>query len=126
MHRFQFSPDAPQKYLGLYNVAVGRRKLVDNSGELQFRLVGDADERRSFAKPERLELLGPLLMLVGMALLGMLPELPSFGRGGGSGMSDKLMSFGLAGRAYLRLQSAQRWLGPASGWLLVAIGVWMC
>jgi threonine/homoserine/homoserine lactone efflux protein len=31
-----------------------------------------------------------------------------------------------AGRAYHRLQSAQRLIAPASGWLLVAIGVWMC
>lgn len=136
------------------------------------------------------QLLGPLLVLVGMALLGMLPGLPSFGRGGGGGLNEKLMSFGLAGcalmgfvfaltfcpvsaalffgsllplavkeqsawlvpalfgigsaapvlmfalalaisreaagRAYQRLQSAQTWIAPASGGLLIAIGVWMC
>lgn len=136
------------------------------------------------------QLLGPLLVLVGMALLGMLPGLPSFGKSGGSGLNEKFMSFGLlgcalmgfvfaltfcpvsaalffgsllplavkeqsaglgpalfgigsaapalvfvlalavsreaAGRAYQRLQSAQRWIAPVSGWLLVAIGVWMC
>jgi cytochrome c-type biogenesis protein len=144
----------------------------------------------SFLQEHMNQLLGPLLVLVGMALLGMLPGLPSFGKGGGGGLNEKLMSFGLvgcvlmgfvfaltfcpvsaalffgsllplavreqsawlvpalfgigsaapvllfalalaisreaAGRAYRQLQSAQRWIAPASGWLLVAIGVWMC
>jgi cytochrome c biogenesis protein CcdA len=144
----------------------------------------------SFLQKHMNQLLGPLLVLVGMALLGMLPGLPSFGKGGGQGFNEKLMSFGLfgcalmgfvfaltfcpvsaalffgsllpltvkeqsawlvpalfgigsaapvlvfalalavsreaAGRASQRLQSAQRWIAPASGWLLVAIGVWMC
>lgn len=144
----------------------------------------------TFLQEHMNQLLGPLLVLVGMALLGMLPGLPSFGKGGGAALNDKLMSFGLmgcvlmgfvfaltfcpvsaalffgsllplavteqsawlvpglfgigsaapvlafalalavsreaAGRAYQRLQSAQRWIAPATGWLLVAVGEWMC
>jgi cytochrome c biogenesis protein CcdA len=136
------------------------------------------------------QLLGPLLVLVGMALLGMSPALPSFGKGGGQGLNERLMSFGLIGcvlmgfvfaltfcpvsaalffgsllplavrehstlavpalfgigsaapvlvfalalavsreaasHAFQRLQSAQRWISPISGWLLVSVGVWMC
>jgi len=144
----------------------------------------------NFLQEHMNQLLGPLLVLAGMALLGMLPGLPSFGKGAGQGLNEKLMSLGLAGcalmgflfaltfcpvsaalffgsllplavseksawlvpalfgigsaapvlafaialaisreaagRAYQRLQSAQHWIAPASGWLLVAIGVWMC
>jgi cytochrome c-type biogenesis protein len=145
----------------------------------------------SFLQEHLNQLLGPLLVLVGMALLGMLPGLRSFGKGGsGSGLNEKLMTFGLvgcavmgfvfaltfcpvsaalffgsllplavreqsawlvpalfgigsaapvlgfalalaisreaAGRAIQKLQSAQRWISPATGWLLVAVGVWMC
>lgn len=144
----------------------------------------------SFLQEHMNQLLGPLLVLVGMALLDMLPGLPSFGKGGGAGINDKLMSLGLvgcvlmgfvfaltfcpvsaalffgsllplavrehsvwlvpslfgigsaapvlifalalavsreaAGRAFQYLQSTQRWITPISGWLLVAIGVWMC
>ena len=144
----------------------------------------------TFLQQHMNQLLGPLLVLVGMALLGMLPGLPSFGKGGGAGLNDKLMSLGLAGcvlmgfvfaltfcpvsaalffgsllplavrehsawlvpalfgigsaapvlifalalavsreaagRAFQHLQSTQRWITPISGWLLVAIGVWMC
>ena len=144
----------------------------------------------SFLQEHMNQLLGPLLVLVGMALLDMLPGLPSFGKGGGAGLNDKLMSLGLigcllmgfifaltfcpvsaalffgsllplavrehsawlvpalfgigsaapvlifalalaisreaAGRAFQHLQSTQRWITPISGWLLVAIGVWMC
>lgn len=144
----------------------------------------------TFLQEHMNQLLGPLLVLVGMALLGMLPGLPSSGKGGGAALNDKLMSFGLmgcvlmgfvfaltfcpvsaalffgsllplavteqsawlvpglfgigsaapvlafalalavsreaAGRAYQRLQSAQRWIAPATGWLLVAVGAWMC
>jgi cytochrome c biogenesis protein CcdA len=144
----------------------------------------------SFLQQHMNQLLGPLLVLVGMALLGMLPGLPSFGQGSGQRWNEELMSLGLvgcalmgflfaltfcpvsaalffgsllplavrehsawlvpalfgigsaapvlvfalalavsrdaAGRAFQRLQSAQRWIGPASGWLLVAVGVWMC
>lgn len=134
-------------------------------------------------------LLGPLLVLVGMALLGMLPAL-SLGNKGGTNWTERLMPLGLfgcaamgfvfaltfcpvsaalffgsllplavqqhstwlvpalfglgsaapvllfalalaisreaAGRAVQRLQSMQRWITPASGWLLIGIGVWMC
>lgn len=144
----------------------------------------------NFLQEHMNQLLGPLLVLVGMALLGMLPGLPSFGKNAGQGLNEKLMSLGLAGcvimgfvfaltfcpvsaalffgsllplavskksawlvpalfgigsaapvlvfgialsisreaagRAYERIQFAQHWIAPASGWLLVAIGVWMC
>ena len=144
----------------------------------------------NFLQEHMNQLLGPLLVLVGMALLGMLPGLPSFGKNAGQGLNEKLMRLGLAGcvimgfifaltfcpvsaalffgsllplavseksawlvpalfgigsaapvlvfaialaisreaagRAYQRIQSAQHWIAPASGWLLVAIGVWMC
>lgn len=144
----------------------------------------------SFLQEHMNQLLGPLVVLVGMALLGMLPGLPSFGKGGGGGLNEKLMSFGLvgcvlmgflfaltfcpvsaalffgsllplavkeqsawlvpalfgigsaapvlvfalalaisresAGRAIKKLQNAQRWISPATGWLLVGVGVWMC
>jgi cytochrome c-type biogenesis protein len=144
----------------------------------------------SFLQEHMNQLLGPLLVLVGMALLGMLPGLPSFGKIGGGRLNEKLMSFGLvgcafmgfvfaltfcpvsaalffgsllplavrehstwlvpalfgigsaapvlvfalalaisrdaAGRAVQKLQNAQRWISPTTGWLLVAVGVWMC
>ncbi len=47
------------------------------------------------------QLLGPLLVLVGMALLGMLPGLPSFGPSRGQGWNEKLMSMGLVGCALM-------------------------
>jgi cytochrome c-type biogenesis protein len=144
----------------------------------------------SFLQEHMNQLLGPMLVLVGMALLGMLPGLPTFGSGNSSGLPEKLMSLGLAGcalmgfvfaltfcpvsaalffgsllplavrehsallvptlfgvgsaapvlvfavalaisreaasQAFRRIQSAQRWISPISGWLLVAVGVWMC
>ncbi len=43
------------------------------------------------------QLIGPMLVLVGMALLGMLPGLPSFGKNAGQGLNQKLMSLGLVG-----------------------------
>ena len=143
----------------------------------------------SFLQENMIQLMGPLLVLVGMALLGMI-SLPSFGKGGGQGLNEKLMRLGLvgcgimgflfaltfcpvsaalffgsllplavqeqshwlipglfgigsaapvlafaialgisreaAGRAYGKIQAAQSWLSPASGWLLILIGVWMC
>lgn len=144
----------------------------------------------SFLQEHMNQLLGPLLVLVGMALLGMIPRLPSFGKGTAPGWNKKLMSLGLvgcllmgflfaltfcpvsaalffgsllplavreesawlvpalfgigsaapvlvfalalaisreaAGHAIKSLQSAQRWISPATGWLLIAVGVWMC
>lgn len=143
----------------------------------------------SFLQRHMNPLLGPLLVLVGMALLGMLPSL-SWGKKGGANWTERLMPLGLygcaamgfifaltfcpvsaalflgsllplavreqstwlipslfgigsaapvllfalalaisreaAGRALQRLQSMQRWISPASGWLLIGIGVWMC
>jgi cytochrome c-type biogenesis protein len=144
----------------------------------------------SFLQQHMNQLLGPLLVLVGMALLDMLPGLPSFGQGSAQRWNEKLMSLGLIGcalmgflfaltfcpvsaalffgsllplavrghsvwlvpavfgigsaapvlafaialaigretasRVFQRLQSAESWIAPVSGWVLVAVGVWMC
>jgi len=133
------------------------------------------------------QLIGPLLVLVGMILLGLLPGLPSFGASGKLG--KKIADFGLAGsgllgfvfalafcpvsaalffgsllplaiqqestwllpaifgigsavpvlafgilltlarqsatRAFGNLQKIDRWLLPATGWLLVGIGLFL-
>jgi cytochrome c-type biogenesis protein len=133
------------------------------------------------------QLMGPLLVLVGMILLGLLPGLPSFGGSGklgkkiadlgviGSGLLGFLFAlafcpvsaalffgsllpiavqqestwllpavfgvgsalpvlvFGIlltvarqtATRAFGRLQQCDRWLLPATGWLLVAVGIYL-
>ena len=55
----------------------------------------------SFLQQHMTQLLGPLLVLVGMALLDMLPGLPSFGQGGGQRWNEKLMSLGLVGCALM-------------------------
>lgn len=131
--------------------------------------------------------MGPLLVLVGMILLGLLPGLPSFGGSGklgkkiadlgviGSGLLGFLFAlafcpvsaalffgsllplavkqestwllpslfgigsalpvlvFGIlltgarqtANQAFGRLQRLDRWLLPATGWLLVAVGLYL-
>lgn len=136
------------------------------------------------------QLMGPVLVLVGMALLGLLPALPTRGGGGASRWNERLLKLGLtgcalmgfvfalsfcpvsgalffgsllplavrqqstwlvpalfgigsaapvlafalalaigretAGRFIHGVQKAERWIGPISGWMLVAIGVWLC
>ena len=133
------------------------------------------------------QLMGPLLVLVGMVLLGMLPGLPSFGASqklgkrvadlgvAGSGLLGFLFAlafcpvsaalffgsllplavrhestwllpavfgigsalpvlvFGIlftvarraASKAFDRLQQSDRWLLPATGWLLVGVGLYL-
>ena len=135
------------------------------------------------------QLLGPLLVLVGMTLLGLLPGLPSFGATSAA-FQGRVASFGLAGaallgfvfalafcpisaalffgslvplavqqqstlllpslyglgsaapvlglgiaialgrdvagRTFARARAIDRWLVPASGWILLAIGVYLC
>lgn len=133
------------------------------------------------------QLMGPLLVLAGMVLLGLLPGLPSFGGSGklgkkiadlgvlGSGLLGFLFAlafcpvsaalffgsllplavrqgsawllpavFGIgsalpvlvfgvllavarhnATKLFSRLQQSNRWLLPASGWLLVAVGLYL-
>jgi cytochrome c-type biogenesis protein len=133
------------------------------------------------------QLMGPLLVLAGMVLLGLLPGLPSFGGSGrlgkkiadmgvvGSGMLGFLfalafcpvsaalffgsllplavkqestwllpaifgigsalpvLAFGIlltlarqtASKAFSRLQQCDRWLLPATGWLLVGVGLYL-
>lgn len=133
------------------------------------------------------QLMGPLLVLVGMILLGLLPGLPSFGGSGtlgkriadfgvigsgflgflfalafcpvsaalffgsllplavkqestwllpavfGLGSALPVLIFGIllavarhsAAKAFGRLQQIDRWLLPATGWLLVALGLYL-
>lgn len=133
------------------------------------------------------QLIGPLLVLVGMILLGLLPGLPSFGGNGplgkriadlgvpgsfllgfvfalafcpvsaalffgsllplavkqqstwllpavfGIGSGLPVLAFGIllavarhtATRAFSRMQRMDRWLLPATGWLLVGIGMYL-
>lgn len=158
-------------------------------GLITWGLLG-APSLSAFLQEHMNQLLGPLLVLVGMALLDMLPGLSFFGKGSAGGLNEKLMSLGLIGSALMgflfaltfcpvsaalffgsllplavkerstwlvpalfgigsaapvlifavalaisreaasdafqRLQALQRWIGPATGWLLVAVGVWMC
>ena len=134
------------------------------------------------------QLIGPLLVLVGMVLVGLLPGLPSFGTSGAR-LGKKVADMGLAGagflgflfalafcpvsaalffgsllplaiqqksiwllptvfgigsalpvlvfgillamarqsatRAFGRLQQCDRWLLPTTGWLLVAVGLYL-
>lgn len=139
----------------------------------------------NFLQKHLSQLLGPLLILVGMILLGLLPGLPSFGGSGklgkkiadcgvlgamllgflfalafcpvsaalffgsllplavkqestwllpaafGLGSAMPVLTFGIlltlarqtASKAFGRLQQCDRWLLPASGWLLVAVGI---
>jgi cytochrome c-type biogenesis protein len=133
------------------------------------------------------QLMGPLLVLVGMILLGLIPGLPSFGGSGklgkklaehgavgagllgflfalafcpvsaalffgsllplairhestwllpavfGIGSALPVLVFGIlltlaretASRAFGRLQRIDRWLLPATGWLLIGIGIYL-
>lgn len=157
-------------------------------GVLAFGLLS-APSLSAFLQQHLDQLLGPLLLLVGMALLGLLPGLPSFGGVGsdtqarlarqgvlgsgalgfvfalafcpvsaalffgslvplavqqhsawllpalfGVGSAAPVLAFGillllgreLAGRWFERTQKLDRWLLPATGWLLVGIGVYLC
>jgi len=170
--------------------AVGRAVAYTVIGGVTTWGLLSAPTLSSFLQRHMNQLLGPLLVLVGMALLDMLSGLPSFGQGSAQRWNEKVMSLGLAGcvlmgflfaltfcpvsaalffgsllplavrehsawlvpalfgigsavpvlsfalalavsreaagRSFRRLQSVQRWISPASGWLLVAIGGWMC
>lgn len=140
-----------------------------------------------FLQKHMVPLMGPLLVLAGMVLLGLLPGLPSFG--GSDKLGRKVADFGVAGSALLgflfalafcpvsaalffgsllplavkqestwllpavfglgsalpvlvfgillavarhsatkvygRLQQMDRWLLPGTGWLLVAVGLYL-
>lgn len=157
-------------------------------GILSFGLLS-APALSAFLQQHMDQLLGPLLLLVGMALLGLLPGMPSFGGVGaemqgrlaqkgvlgsgalgflfalafcpvsaalffgsliplavqqdsafllpalyGVGSAAPVLGFGillllgreLAGRWFERARKADRWLLPATGWVLVGIGLYMC
>lgn len=157
-------------------------------GVLAFGLL-QAPALSSFLQHHMDQLLGPLLLLIGMVLLGLLPGLPSFGgvqhatqqrlaaKGllgsallgflfalafcpvsaalffgsllplsvqqsswfllpslFGLGSATPVLAFavllllgrGLASRWFARTQQIDRWLLPATGWLLVGLGVFLC
>lgn len=190
-------------YVGRFSSSGGRfgqwlpGLLYSIGRALAYTLVGglitwgllSAPALSTFLQENMIQLMGPMLVLVGMALLGMI-RLPVWGKGCSQGLNEKLKRLGLvgcgvmgflfaltfcpvsaalffgsllplavqekshwlipglfgigsaapvlafaialsisreaAGRAYQKLQSAQTWLSPASGWLLTLIGAWMC
>jgi cytochrome c-type biogenesis protein len=169
--------------------AVGRAIAYTLVGGLITWGLLSAPSVSSFLQRHMNQLIGPLLVLVGMVLLGLVPGLPSFGGVshslhkriatwglGGSGLLGFLFAlafcpvsaalffgsllplavqhestvllpalygigsaapvlvFGIAiatgrevaGRLFERAKSADRWLLPASGWSMVAIGIYLC
>ena len=170
--------------------ALGRALSYTVVGGVITRGILSAPVLSGFLQRNMNQLLGPLLVLVGMALLGMLPGLPSFGPATGKDRNEKLLALGLPGcfvigflfalafcpvsaalffgsllplsvkarSAWLlpslfgigssapvlvfaialgigRAQASQmlhqyqklgQWIGPATGVLLILVGVWMC
>lgn len=169
--------------------ALGRAAAYTLVGGLITWGLLSAPSVSSFLQRHMNQLIGPLLVLVGMVLLGLVPGLPSFGGLGhsvhhciaawglgGSGLLGFLFAlafcpvsaalffgsllplavqqkstlllpavYGLgsaapvlvlgvaiavgrevAGRLFERAKKADRWLLPASGWSMAAIGVYLC
>lgn len=167
--------------------ALGRALAYTGVGALITWGLLSAPAVSSFLQKHLGQLMGPLLIVVGMVLLGLLPGLPSFG---GSGkLGKKIADFGVVGscllgflfalafcpvsaalffgsllplaleqesawllpalfgigsalpvlvfgillavarhaatKAFGRLQQMDRWLLPASGWLLVGVGIYL-
>ena len=169
--------------------AVGRALAYTLAGGLIAWGALSAPVLSTFLQNHLGQLMGPLLVLVGMVLLGLLPGLPSFGVPGSGRFSQRLAGHGAAGagllgflfalafcpvsaalffgsllpmaiqqkstwllpavfgigsalpvlasgilltvarqsatRAFGRLQKCDRWLLPATGWLLVAVGIYL-
>lgn len=167
--------------------AVGRALAYTLVGALITWGLLSAPVLSNFLQKHLGQLIGPILILVGMILLGLLPGLPSFGGSGklgkkiadlgvvGSGLLGFLFAlafcpvsaalffgsllplaikqestwllpalfgigsalpvliFGIlltvarqtANKAFGRLQQFDRWLMPATGWLLVAVGLYL-
>jgi cytochrome c biogenesis protein CcdA len=167
--------------------ALGRSAAYTLVGALLAHGLLTAPVISTFLQKHLGQLMGPVLVLVGMILLGLLPGLPSFG---GSGkLGKKIADYGLIGsallgflfalafcpvsaalffgslvplavrqesiwllpavfgfgsalpvlvfgilmamarhaatKAFARLQQLDRWLLPATGWLLVAVGLYL-
>lgn len=167
--------------------AVGRAMAYTLVGALIVWGMLSAPVLSNFLQKHLGQLMGPLLVLVGMILLGLVPGLPSFGasqtlgkrladRGVagswllgflfalafcpvsaalffgsllplavrhestwllptvfGVGSALPVLVFGVlitlarraAARAFERLQQCERWLLPATGWMLVALGLYL-
>jgi cytochrome c biogenesis protein CcdA len=169
--------------------AIGRALAYTLAGGLIAWGVLSAPALSTFLQNHLGQLMGPLLVLVGMVLLGLLPSLPSFGVPGAGGISQRVARLGAAGAGLLgflfalafcpvsaalffgsllpmaiqqkstwllpaifgigsalpvlaggilltmaretatrvlgRIQNFDRWLMPATGWLLVAIGLYL-
>jgi len=168
--------------------ALGRALAYTLVGALIAWGILSAPALSTFLQKHLGQLIGPLLVLVGMILLGLLPGLPSFGVSGGRftkrvadmgvagsallgflfamafcpasgalffgsllplaiqqnstwllpaiyglGSALPVLVFGIlltvaresAARAFGRLQQIDRWLLPATGWLLVAAGLYL-
>lgn len=168
--------------------ALGRALAYTLVGALIAWGILSAPTLSTFLQKHLGQLIGPLLVLVGMILLGLLPGLPSFGVSGGR-LTKRVADMGVAGsgllgflfamafcpasgalffgsllplaiqqkstwllpavygvgsalpvlffgilltvaresaaRAFGRLQQLDRWLLPATGWLLVAAGLYL-
>lgn len=167
--------------------ALGRALAYTLAGALITRGLLSAPVLSIFLQKHLGQLMGPLLILVGMILLGLLPGLPSFGGSGklgmkvanlgvvgagllgflfalafcpvsaalffgsllpvavhhqstwllpavfGIGSALPVLIFGIlltvarqsATKAFSRLQQCDRWLLPVTGWLLVAVGLFL-
>ena len=167
--------------------ALGRALAYTLVGALITRGMRSAPVLSIFLQKHHGQLMGPMLILVGMILLGLLPGLPSFGGSGklgmkvanlgvvgagllgflfalafcpvsaalffgsllpvavhqestwllpavfGIGSALPVLIFGIlltvarqsATKAFSRLQQCDRWLLPVTGWLLVAVGLFL-
>ena len=167
--------------------ALGRALAYTLVGALITRGLLSAPVLSIFLQKHHGQLMGPMLILVGMILLGLLPGLPSFGGSGklgmkvanlgvvgagllgflfalafcpvsaalffgsllpvalhhqstwllpavfGIGSALPVLIFGIlltvarqsATKAFSRLQQCDRWLLPVTGWLLVAVGLFL-
>lgn len=93
--------------------ALGRALAYTLVGALIAWGILSAPALSTFLQKHLGQLIGPLLVLVGMILLGLLPELPSFGVSGGH-FTKRVADMGVAGSALLGFLFAMAFC-PASG-----------
>jgi len=184
----RFSGTRRRQFVSGILYSLGRAMAYMLVGALIIRGLLSAPTVSTFLQRHLSQLLGPILILTGMVLLGMFPELPSFG-GMGAATGEKLARmgqagsltlgfvfalafcpvsaalffgsllpvavqnqsvwwmpalFGLgsavpvlgfavamglgreaAGKLFGKISAADRWLLPATAWLLIAVGLWM-